>query len=376
MKTDSNRTVKIFTPLTLKSKLDPQTPGTPRQRAAFTPITNTYRATSRKNIFLKPEDCVKPQLKPIKKSALAIQQLFTPRTRKSILSPTSDLNDILTCDISSYELGKILGQGASAVVRLATHLKTNTQFAIKSYIKEKLKEPHKRKNLRREIQIMKILNHPNIVKMHSALKSTKQVHIVQDYFKGFSLNYYLKGRVGKRLPETEAKFVFKQIVSAVVYMHANNIAHRDIKLENILVDQDLNIKLIDFGFSSIDEIKSKVFCGTPSYMAPEIVLRKEYLIYPTDVWALGVVLYGLLCGSFPFRGIGDKDLFKKICEGVKEIPDLVPAEAKRLILRMLSCSPGKRPSAKEVLDNEWLGDFDEKDVELCDKLCRSPSIGA
>lgn len=373
MKTDSNRTVKTFTPLALKSKLEPQTP---RARVAFTPITNTLRATSRKNIFKNPEEGSKLQLRPIKNSALAIRNLFTPRTRVSISSPTSDLNDITDADISSYELGKILGQGASAVVRLATHIINNKQFAIKSYVKEKLKEPHKRKNLRREIQIMKLVNHPNIVKMHQAIKSAKYVYIVQDYFKGFSLNHYLKGRVGKRLPETEAKIVFKQIVSAVVYLHGQNIAHRDIKLENILVDQDLNIKLIDFGFSSIDEFKSKVFCGTPSYMAPEIIMRKDYFIYPTDVWALGVVLYTLLCGCFPFRGIGDKDLFRKICEGIKEVPDVVPLAAKRLVLRMLCCSPGKRPTAEEIFNDAWLGNVGEVGLGSIYKLCRSPSIGS
>ena len=118
------------------------------------------------------------------------------------------------------------------------------------------------------------------------------------------------------MPELEAKFLWKQVVHAIYYCHEIRVTHRDIKLENILLDETKTIiKLIDFGFSTCipHERKVKIFCGTPSYMAPEIVSKIEYSGPPADIWALGVLLYALLCGKFPFRGQNDKELYANIC---------------------------------------------------------------
>ena len=114
------------------------------------------------------------------------------------------------------------------------------------------------------------------------------------------------------------------------YCHNKCIAHRDIKLENILLDDDNNLKIIDFGFSTCipNDKKVKMFCGTPSYMAPEIVSKKEYCGPPADIWALGVLLFALLCGTFPFKGSNDKDLYKRIARGEFTVPDHVSARAK------------------------------------------------
>jgi MAP/microtubule affinity-regulating kinase len=268
----------------------------------------------------------------------------------------------------------VLGSGAYAVVRIATNLTENKKYAIKSYSKEKLKEPHKRNNLRREIQIMKKLDHPGIIQMSEALKSSKQVHIVLEYFKGMSLSHFLKTRAGKRIQESDARKVFKQLASSIFYLHSNKISHRDIKLDNILINPNLIVKLIDFGFSSQDE-KSKAFCGTPNYMSPEIVMRKEHLTQPADIWALGVVLYVMVSGVFPFKALADQDLFGKILDGVKEIPDSVPPQAKCLLLKMLSFNPLKRPSALQVLDDPWIREDCSEDPRGDQGLafCRSPS---
>ena len=130
-------------------------------------------------------------------------------------------------------------------------------------------------------------------------------------------------------------------------MHGKSIAHRDIKLENILLDKDNKVKIIDFGFSTCmpSDRKAKMFCGTPSYMAPEIVQRKEFCGEPADVWACGVLLYALLSGAFPFKGGNDKELYYRIGKGVTVIPSTVPTQAKRLIQRMLQVEPTKRPTA-------------------------------
>lgn len=373
MNSDSNRTTKTFTPLNLKCKLETTTP---RVRTAFTPITNTYahKAPSAKNIFMPiEENTTKFTTKLIKKNTLAMNLLFPVRTKTMpIISPTSELNDIVTSNIEKYEMGKILGKGAYAVVKIGVNLLDKEKYAIKSYDKYKLREPHRRRNIRREIQVMKMLDHTNIVKMYEAIKSPKQVHIVQEYFPGFSLGNFMKSRISKRLPESEARIVFKQLLDAIDYMHGLNVCHRDIKLDNILINSKLKIKLIDFGFSTVNELRSKVFCGTPSYMALEIINRKEYLTQPADIWAMGVVLHAILSGSFPFRGITDKDLYHRISEGVKELPDTIPALAKRLIIKMLSPNPLKRPNTKEILRDPWILDHSNHIAQIS-KLCRSPS---
>jgi serine/threonine protein kinase len=125
------------------------------------------------------------------------------------------------------------------------------------------------------------------------------------------------------------------------------VTHRDIKLENIIIDQRGLIKLIDFGFCccSSSDVKLKVFCGTPSYMCPEIVMKKEYIGPPTDIWASGILMFAMLCGQFPFRGQNDKDLYKKIAKGEFTFPDHVSEEARSFISKMLVVEPAARYSA-------------------------------
>jgi MAP/microtubule affinity-regulating kinase len=126
-----------------------------------------------------------------------------------------------------------------------------------------------------------------------------------EHVSGGSLHGYLKSKPSRQMAEPEAKYLFKQVLQAINYCHSRCITHRDIKLENILLNEEKNhVKLIDFGFSTCIPVEKKVklFCGTPSYMAPEIVSKREYLGPPADVWALGILFYALLCGKFPFKG--------------------------------------------------------------------------
>lgn len=160
-----------------------------------------------------------------------------------------------------------------------------------------------------------------------------------EFVSGQSLLSYVKKK--NQLSEDEARLIFKNIVESVAYCHSNLITHRDLKLENVLLTTNNHTKLIDFGFSTCVSHKKKIklFCGTPSYMAPEIVTRKSYSGAAADVWALGVILYVLLTGIFPFKADNDRDLYRRISRGVFGIPDSISEEGRDLLLRMLVSDP-------------------------------------
>jgi len=220
-------------------------------------------------------------------------------------------------NIDCYIIGKRIGQGAYAVVRVGLHKLLNQKIAVKIYEKFKLLEPNRRKSVKREIKIMEKIDHDCLAKLYEAFESHKQVFLIMEYINGGSLHGYLKGKPNRQMAEIEAKFLWQQVVFGIHYLHQRNVTHRDIKLENILLDETrTRVKLIDFGFSTCipHEKKVKIFCGTPSYMAPEIVSKIEYAGPPADIWALGVLLYALLCGRFPFKGQNDKELYQNICK--------------------------------------------------------------
>jgi serine/threonine protein kinase len=172
------------------------------------------------------------------------------------------------------------------------------------------------------------------------------------------MHAYLKAQPNRRLPEEECKSIFKQLLTILAYCHNKNVTHRDIKLENVIIDKKGKIKLIDFGFCTCTtpDTKLKIFCGTPSYMCPEIVMKKEYRGTPTDIWASAIFLYATLCGQFPFRGQGDKDLYKKIARGFYTPPDHLSKDCKLFLSRMLIVDPERRGTAAKLLEDPWLKD--------------------
>jgi serine/threonine protein kinase len=168
---------------------------------------------------------------------------------------------------------------------------------------------------------------------------------------GTSLLSFLKSKPYRKIDESDCKSIFSQIMKGINYLHTKSICHRDIKLENIIIDDKHNIKLIDFGFGATG-IKSKLlnfFCGTPSYMPPEIVLKKDYIGSNADIWSIGILLFTLLCGSFPFRGLSEKELYSKIIKGSFSIPDHISCEAKNLIQKILIVNPVNRINSRDVI---------------------------
>lgn len=150
---------------------------------------------------------------------------------------------------------------------------------------------------------------------------------------------------------------FKQITEAFDYLHHKGIAHRDIKLDNILIeDKTFMIKIIDFGFAAFcsDSQKLKIFCGTPSYMAPELVRKSEYDGRQVDMWALGVLLFALLSGTFPFRGQNEKELYGKIQRGQYMCPEMMSRDARDIIRRLLEVDSRKRYRASDLIKERWI----------------------
>lgn len=257
---------------------------------------------------------------------------------------------------NNFKFERVLGQGAYAVVKLAHDKVRDDKVAVKIYDKSMLSDPRKMKNVRREISILKEMNHPNVIKLLDSFETPRQIYVVMEFVGKASLHSFLRSLGPKKLEEAEIKRIFKQISQSISYCHQKNIVHRDIKLENILMDDNNNIKIIDFGFSICVGADKKLnfFCGTPSYMAPEIVTKTPYKGHPTDIWALGVILYILLCGHFPFRGADDRELFERIRKAKLEFPPHVSDQAKSFVQKIMKVNADDRPKIEQILQDRWL----------------------
>ena len=258
-----------------------------------------------------------------------------------------------------YKYGRLLGKGAFGKVNLGLHILTGRLVAIKSINKEKITTDRQRQKIKLETRIMKRLSKSNnIVKIFETYETKKHICIVMEYICAGDLLGYIKKR--SQLQEPVAKFIFKQIVLALQYIHENNIIHRDIKLDNILIDLDNNIKICDFGVSKIIN-KGDIMleqCGTPAYIAPEILLNKGYEGFGVDIWSAGVVLYAMLSGTVPFKGSNIKELHDAIISGdYPEIKD-ISKEASHLLKSILEVDPLKRITTENILTHPWLIDVD------------------
>jgi MAP/microtubule affinity-regulating kinase len=283
-------------------------------------------------------------------------------------------------ELAGYILGKVIGNGAYAQVRQAMHRETRQQVAIKVYEKYLLIQDSRKQAVAREIKVLEKLNHSHVLKLHESVDCPKQIYLVMEFVRGASLLNYLKKKPGRRLEEEEAKCIFRQILLGIEYCHSLNVTHRDLKLENLLLDDQHNIRIIDFGFATCfpNHRKVKMFCGTPRYMAPEIVSRAECCGPPVDVWALGVLLYTMLAGAFPFRAANDAELFKAILSGSVTFPPAFPEAARFIIEQMLSVDPDVRPSVSDVLIDDWFispESLEEGKVEIRTEVigsCKNP----
>uniref|UniRef100_A0A8C2FZI9 non-specific serine/threonine protein kinase n=1 Tax=Cyprinus carpio TaxID=7962 RepID=A0A8C2FZI9_CYPCA len=253
----------------------------------------------------------------------------------------------------NYRLLKTIGKGNFAKVKLARHVLTGREVSRYIFIVI-YTGAFKRLILFREVRIMKVLNHPNIVKLFEVIETEKTLYLIMEYASGGEVFDYLVAH--GRMKEKEARAKFRQIVSAVQYCHQKRIVHRDLKAENLLLDADMNIKIADFGFSNEFIIGSKLdtFCGSPPYAAPELFQGKKYDGPEVDVWSLGVILYTLVSGSLPFDGQNLKELRERVLRGKYRIPFYMSTDCENLLKKLLVLNPGKRGSLEQIMEDRWM----------------------
>ncbi|KAM3932931.1 NUAK family SNF1-like kinase 2 [Leptodactylus fuscus] len=251
-----------------------------------------------------------------------------------------------------YEFLETLGKGTYGTVKRARD-KQGKEVAIKSIRKDRIKHEQDMLHIRRETEIMSSLCHPHIISIYEVFENSSKIVIVMEYASQGDLYDYISER--QRLSEQEARRFFRQIVSAVQYCHANGIVHRDLKLENILLDENKNVKIADFGLSNIYHSDSflQTYCGSPLYASPEIVNGRPYIGPEVDSWSLGVLLYILVHGCMPFDGQDYKKLVTQISCGAYKEPSH-PSDACGLIRWLLMVNPERRATLADVASHWWV----------------------
>ncbi|XP_063692236.1 serine/threonine-protein kinase MARK2-like isoform X21 [Bolinopsis microptera] len=265
--------------------------------------------------------------------------------------------------VGKYKLLKTIGKGNFAKVKLARHLPTGREVAVKVIDKTQMNQTSIQK-LNREMKIMKRLNHPNIVRLYEVIETEKTLYLVMEYASGGEVFDYLVAH--GRMKEKEARQKFRQIVSAVQYCHQKGIIHRDLKAENLLLDAEMNMKLADFGFSNEFTAGTKLdtFCGSPPYAAPELFQGKKYDGPEVDVWSLGVILYTLVSGSLPFDGQNLKELRERVLRGKYRIPFYMSTDCENLLKKFLILNPVKRHSLEAIMNDRWMNTGYEDNEKL------------
>lgn len=274
-----------------------------------------------------------------------------------------------------YELGKLLGCGAFAKVYHARNVHTGQSVAIKAVSKHKVQKGNLTAHIKREISIMSRLHHPHIVRLFEVMATKTKIYFVLEFAKGGELfTKVAKGRFSEDL----SRRYFQQLVSAIGYCHSRGVFHRDLKPENLLLDENWNLKVTDFGLSAVTEqIRPDgllhTLCGTPAYVAPEILAKKGYEGAKVDIWSCGIVLFVLNAGYLPFNDPNLMVMYRKIYKGEFRCPKWTSPDLKRLLCRLLDTNPDTRITVDEIIGDPWFRKgykeikFHEEHLELKDQ---------
>ncbi|XP_058497504.1 maternal embryonic leucine zipper kinase [Solea solea] len=253
-----------------------------------------------------------------------------------------------------YEVYETIGSGGFAKVKLGRHILTGEKVAIKIMNKKDLGDDLPRVKL--EIEAMKNLSHQHICRLYQVIETSTQIFMVLEYCPGGELFDYIIAK--DRLSEEETRVFFRQIVSAMAYVHSQGYAHRDLKPENLLIDEDHNLKLIDFGLCAKPKgglgYELMTCCGSPAYAAPELIQGRAYIGSEADVWSMGVLLFALLCGYLPFDDENCVVLYRKIMRGKYDNPQWLTPGSVLLLNQMMQVDPKRRVTVRHLLDHPWV----------------------
>ncbi|XDA87956.1 hypothetical protein R6Z07F_017633 [Ovis aries] len=265
--------------------------------------------------------------------------------------------------VGPYRLEKTLGKGQTGLVKLGVHRVTCQKVAVKIVNREKLSESVLMK-VEREIAILKLIEHPHVLKLHDVYENKKYLYLVLEHVSGGELFDYLvkKGR----LTPKEARKFFRQIISALDFCHSHSICHRDLKPENLLLDEKNNIRIADFGMASLQVGDSllETSCGSPHYACPEVIRGEKYDGRKADVWSCGVILFALLVGALPFDDDNLRQLLEKVKRGVFHMPHFIPPDCQSLLRGMIEVDAARRLTLEHIQKHIWyIGGKNEPEPE-------------
>jgi len=319
-------------------------------------VLNSPKLTMPKKPMPKNDYVEEPKVAPLSSDNLSklSHQKDLEKLVTYIKNYFKEHNDAPPTTTEFYRIGRLLGKGAFGKVNLGMHKLTGKMVAIKSINKECLTDENSKQKVMKEFAILKLLKHQSVIRLYETFESKKHILFIVELCAGGDLLNYVRKR--RRLKEPVAKIVFKQIIEGLQYCHYKEILHRDIKLDNILLNAMGHIKVGDFGVSRRVKKGERVYdqCGTPAYIAPEILRDKGYEGFAADIWSAGVALYAILYGTVPFKGNDMKSLQKQILKGKYVLKDDISMEARDLLRRMLEVDPNKRITENEILNHHWI----------------------
>ncbi|XP_022890726.1 CBL-interacting serine/threonine-protein kinase 3-like [Olea europaea var. sylvestris] len=272
--------------------------------------------------------------------------------------------------IGKYEVGRTIGEGTFAKVKFARNSETQQPVALKILDKAKILKHKIAEQIKREVATMKLIKHPNVVRLYEVMASKTKIFIVLEFVTGGELFDKIVNH--GRMREDEARKYFQQLINAVDYCHSRGVYHRDLKPENLLLDASGNLKISDFGLSALsqqvkDDGLLHTTCGTPNYVAPEVLNDHGYDGATADLWSCGVILFVLLAGYLPFDDSNLMNLYNKISSAEFTYPPWISFNARKLITQILNPNPTTRITIPEILEDEWFKKdykppvFDEKE---------------
>ena len=256
--------------------------------------------------------------------------------------------------IGNYRIEKTIGEGTFGKVKLGIHIPTEEQVAIKILEKDKIQDREDLERISREINFLKKLNHPNIIKIYDIIENSKNFYIIMELANNGELFKYIVKK--KKLDENEASFFYYQLILGLEAIHKKKIVHRDIKPENLLLKENNILTIIDFGLSNKYN-KNQLLetpCGSPCYAAPEMILGKKYNCLLVDLWSSGIVLYAMVCGYLPFEDKNNDKLYKKILNGKFDLPNRLSLDCKDLIKKILTVNPKNRIGIDGIKNHPFL----------------------